>query len=197
MRLCSSVLTLAAIVALSGCTPQPRPKPPVSGSFRGVNPSSGREVALSYSPTPLSLSIAGKWVSPQLGLITLQQHEDNLEGAYDASRDGCRVEGKITEGKVQGNLVRFNWSDTRSGCHSSGTSKGTGYVFFAHDESGPRLFGRRRVEGVADDRPDETWTAMPHAVASPSSATAAPPVDSICNSPSSPASSVPVKTEAP
>ena len=97
MRQRSAVLTFAATVLLFGCTPPPRPKPPFNGTFRGVNPSSGREVSLSYSPTPISLAIAGKWVSPQLGVITLQQHDDKVDGDYDGTRDGCHVAGKVTE----------------------------------------------------------------------------------------------------
>ena len=197
MRRRSAVLTFVATVLLFGCTPPPRPKPPFNGTFRGLNPSSGREVSLTYSPTPISLSISGKWVSPQLGVITLQQHDDKVDGAYDGTRDGCHVVGKLTDGKSQGNLVQFSWTDQRVGCPSAGASKGTGFVFFSHDESGPRLFGRRRAEG-ADDRPDETWTAMPQAVAAPSSdAGAAPPVDPICKSPSGPADAGAPKTEGP
>jgi len=191
MGLRSAVLTLAATVLLFGCTPHSSPKPPLDGTFRGVNPSSGQEVSLAYSPTPSSPTISRKWVSPQLGVITLQQHGDQVDGAYDATRDGCHVVGKITAGKVQGNLVRFSWSDERSGCRSGGASKGIGFVLVAHDESGTRLFGRRRIEG-ADDRPDETWTAMPQAAAGPGKDVGTSLPDPICKSAAGTA-----KTEGP
>jgi hypothetical protein len=154
-----------ALAVLASCTPAPRPKPEFHGNFRAVDPASGREISLVPSPVPAH-DLSGKWVSPQLGTITLYQDGGSVDGTYRVNREACEVTGTLAEGGVEGNLVRFVWTDDRPDCGTAGASQGTGHFFYTRDESGPRLFGKRRLQG-GEERREEIWTATLHSATTP------------------------------
>ena len=81
-------------------------------------------------PMPSGVSFAGKWYSTQFEHMYLRQVGDSVRGIYTYKYGGT------LEGKVNGNLLVFDWIDPGETKYATRTRKGKGYFQLTTDKNG-------------------------------------------------------------
>jgi hypothetical protein len=141
--------------------------------FEGVDVSTGRSLFLEPREMAKGRTFTGEYVSPQLGRLSLKEHDGRIQGTYSYRSCGELVQGEL-RGRVVGNLAEVSWDETvGSCCLSQRLRRGEGYFLF----SGPppydrpeRLFGKRVYlvdrlmsrggKPLRTERETSAWTAI-------------------------------------
>ena len=140
------MLSLAALGCSIGCS---------SSGGRTVNyayhseqdPVTNEAAHVVRGDMPSGESFTGSYHSPQIGDVFLEQTGDHVVGQYSYNRASCRATGRI-EGHVEGNLLRFTWTESQRACGRIAPLTGRGYMLFWIDSAGN---GRTNGEwGMAD-----------------------------------------------
>jgi hypothetical protein len=142
---------LALSLALAACTP--------SYGWTGVDVSSGREVTIVQGRLPAHHGFAGRYRSPQIGLLRLTALQTRVAGAYAYEREGCNVYGQL-DGASEGNLLTFAWREDHRECGRSEPVEGRGFFLYEARGESPRrarLFGRWGYS--YSERQGGIWTA--------------------------------------
>ncbi|MFU8805988.1 MAG: hypothetical protein ACNA8W_19410 [Bradymonadaceae bacterium] len=87
-------------------------------------------------PMPPGGNFSGLWYSPHFEHMYLLQSGDTVRGVY-AYREGGRLEGT-----VEGNLLKFEWTDPGSREHARRGMSGHGYLQLTRDGESMRLVGQ-------------------------------------------------------
>lgn len=116
---------------------------------------SSRRASIPVVPMPSGGSFTGIWHSPQYGEMHLVQTGSHVVGCYVQNERRGRIEGS-----VEGNVLRFQWSERREMVVGRPTTtRGRGYFAYTIGDDGDHYI---RGEWGADD--DETgggpWNAV-------------------------------------
>lgn len=103
------------------------------------------------APTPSGASFEGLWYSPQFEHMYLRQEGDRVEGVY-TYQSGGRLEGKIED-----NLLIFEWSDAGSKKRATRSMQGHGYLQLVRRSDALKLVGEWGYE--SDHAGAGPWTA--------------------------------------
>ena len=127
---------LVLLAALS-CTPSRR--------HETIDVTSGRMLRFGPAAMPNGGTFSGRYWSPQLGELFLEQRGDQLTGSYFNELFGCRMNGRLRGHRLE-NRAEFTFAERYSGCADARDLSGVGFVFYA--DQGPdapmvRLFGER------------------------------------------------------
>jgi hypothetical protein len=92
----------------------------------------GGGVNVPEGPMPQGGSYTGVWHSPQYGELQMQQTGSNVVGEYTKDERQGRIQGT-----VQGNVMRFEWSEERELVAGRPiTTRGRGYFRYAIGDDG-------------------------------------------------------------
>jgi len=86
-------------------------------------------------PLPSGADFAGVWYSPQFEHMYLRQTGNKVEGVYTYESGGT------LEGTVDGNLLKFSWTDPGSKETATRTMKGRGYFRMVKEDDVLKLKG--------------------------------------------------------
>lgn len=92
----------------------------------------GGGVNIPEGPMPEGGSFTGVWHSPQYGTMQMEQNGQQVVGTYEKDERRGRIQGT-----VRGNVLRFEWSETRemvSGVPR--TNRGRGYFRYSLGDDG-------------------------------------------------------------
>ena len=125
-------LTLTTMMLFGACS-----GPQVRTNFRytGYDSATMANVDVVRGPMPGNESFSGSYNSGQIGDVFLEQTGDLVVGQYSYNRASCRATGRI-EGHVEGNLLRFNWTESQRACGRIAPLSGRGYMLFWLDTAG-------------------------------------------------------------
>ena len=137
MNLARTPLYLAPLLSLCACAPAPV-------QWRGLDVSAGTMRVIKPQPT-VDVRLGGTYYSPQLGSLTLLQDDRSVTGQYRFTRGAARVTGELS-GTLEGNLLRFHWSERHETTRYAVRKSGRGTLFYdppLDAQMQPRLFGHR------------------------------------------------------
>ncbi|MEZ4409796.1 MAG: hypothetical protein R3A52_25480 [Polyangiales bacterium] len=120
------------MVAALGCSAS---RQRVDYRYAGHDQATMTDVNVVPGPMPANESFTGSFSSPQIGDVFLEQTGDSVVGQYSYPRGACRATGRI-EGRVEGNLLRFSWTESQRSCGRLGLLRGKGYFLFWVDSAG-------------------------------------------------------------
>lgn len=83
---------------------------------------------------PSGETYTGSYHSPQIGDVFLEQTGDTVVGTYEYERAACHATGRV-EGSLQGNLLRFNWTESQAECGRLAPLTGRGYFLLWKDSA--------------------------------------------------------------
>lgn len=125
-------LTLTTLMLLSACAAtQAR----TNYRFAGNDPATMVAVDVRPGPMPANESFGGSFHSEQIGDVFLEQTGDSVVGQYTYNRASCRATGRI-EGRAEGNLLRFSWTESQRACGRIAPLTGKGFMLFWVDSAG-------------------------------------------------------------
>lgn len=119
------------VVLLAGCGAQ---RTQTVYRYAGRDQATMVDVNVVRGPMPGTESYTGSFSSPQIGDVYLEQTGDAVVGQYAYPRGACRATGRI-EGRVEGNLLRFRWTESQRTCGRLGLLTGHGYFLFWVDSA--------------------------------------------------------------
>ena len=79
---------------------------------------------------PAGAAYTGVWYSPQFDIMYLRQIGDSVRGIYTYKYGGT------LEGKINGNMLVFDWIDPGDTATATRTRKGKGYLQLVTDDQG-------------------------------------------------------------
>lgn len=103
--------------------------------YAGNDPATMQDVDIRPGAMPDGESFTGSFHSSQIGDVYLEQTGDAVVGTYAYDRASCHATGRI-EGTVQGNLLRFHWTESQRACGRIQPLRGRGYFLFWMDSAG-------------------------------------------------------------
>lgn len=104
-------------------------------------------------PMPAGASFSGVWYSQQFEHMYLRQIGDSVRGIYTYKYGGT------LEGKINGNMLVFDWIDPGDTTSATRTRKGKGYFTLSIDSEGNSVVKGRW--GYDDDRANGgLWEAI-------------------------------------
>lgn len=125
-------LTLTTTMLLAACSgTQAR----TTYRYAGNDPATMVAVDIRPGPMPANESFSGSFHSEQIGEVFLEQTGDLVVGQYLYNRASCQATGRI-EGHTEGNLLRFNWTESQRACGRLAPVSGRGYMLFWVDSAG-------------------------------------------------------------
>lgn len=136
-----ALVLLAALSCAPACTPSRR--------HTAVDVTSGRTLRFGPAAMPNAGSFSGRYWSPQLGDLVLEQRSEQLVGHYGNELFGCSMRGRLAGRRLE-NRAEFTFTESYSGCANARDLSGTGFVFYADQEPNApmvRLFGERFLPG--------------------------------------------------
>lgn len=138
------VLALAAASACSGSQ-----RPTASYRYAGRDPATMTDVDIRPGPMPDNETFSGSYHSQQIGDLFLEQTGDSVVGEYGYDRANCHATGHI-EGTLQGNLLRFTWTESQAACGRLAPLRGRGWFIFWKDSAGNGRVNGEWGSGDAD-----------------------------------------------
>ena len=129
MRAPTTMLTLGLLTAACAST-QTHP------NYRYAANDPATLVAVDVRPGAMTSgeSFSGSFHSEQIGDVFLEQTGDLVVGQYAYNRASCRATGHI-EGRVEGNLMHFSWTESQRLCGRIAPMTGHGYMLFWIDSA--------------------------------------------------------------
>jgi hypothetical protein len=105
------------------------------------DPVSGQPAHITAGAVPDGDSFTGSYHSQQIGDLYLEQTGEIVIGTYEYDRASCHARGNI-EGRANGNLMRFSWTENQRECGRLGLLTGHGYLLLWRDsDTNGRLNG--------------------------------------------------------
>jgi hypothetical protein len=99
-----------------------------------VDTVTNQAVTVVPGPMPSGETFTGLFHSQEIGDVNLEQTGDTVIGCYEYDRAQCHVRGRI-EGRVEGNLLRFAWTEDHRACGRLSVPPGRGYFLFWKDSA--------------------------------------------------------------
>ena len=94
---------------------------------------SGSQLVLEPKPMPRGISYTGSWYSPQFEDMVLKQGRGQVKGTFSYKNGGT------LEGQLDGNILKFEWSQESDFSKAVRGSSGMGY--FVMSDDGKKLRG--------------------------------------------------------
>lgn len=145
MKLRTTLLVSTLLVTACGGAQAPR----ATYRFAGNDPATMVAVDVRPGPMPDGETFSGSFSSQQIGDVFLEQTGDSVVGDYAYNRANCRATGHI-EGSVQGNLLRFTWTESQAACGRIGMLRGRGWLLFWKDSAGNGRLNGEWGQGESD-----------------------------------------------
>ncbi|MBK8173261.1 MAG: hypothetical protein IPK60_23405 [Sandaracinaceae bacterium] len=99
---------------------------------------SGNRASVTPGPMPTGGSFSGVWFSPQYGRLDMVQTGASIVGEYTKDERHGRIEGT-----AQGNVMRFQWTESRELIVGRPTvTRGRGYFQYVVDGNEVKLVGQ-------------------------------------------------------
>ncbi|MBI5512390.1 MAG: hypothetical protein HY909_01400 [Deltaproteobacteria bacterium] len=127
-RSVSRVLLLGVLAACSGGRRN------ASYRYTAMDTVTNQPVTVVSGPMPGGETFTGLFHSQEIGDVSLEQSGDTVIGCYEYDRAQCHVRGRI-EGRVEGNLLRFSWTEDHRACGRLSVPPGRGYFLFWKDSA--------------------------------------------------------------
>jgi len=126
----AGLLALAVVVTACAGSSQNR----TVYRYAGNDTATMQDVDIRPGPMPDGEGFTGSFHSSQIGDVFLEQTGDSVVGSYAYDRASCHATGRI-EGTVQGNLLRFHWTESQRACGRIAPMRGRGYFLFWMDSA--------------------------------------------------------------
>lgn len=113
-----------------------------SGGRRAVNyayhseqdPVTNEPAHVTPGAMPSGESFTGSYHSPQIGDVFLEQTGEVVTGTYEYDRAACHATGRV-EGRTNGNLLSFSWTESQAECGRLQPLRGRGYFLLWKDSA--------------------------------------------------------------
>ena len=130
-------------------------------TFQGVDPTSGTTVELLPGELLAPEAFAGRYRSPQLGLVELKLSAGELRLRYTRTSCGCQVQGQA-QGSLDGNLAALQFHESVTGCSQRAELAGRGFLFCQRYPGRPlALYGAReylvQIDTYENGTPQTEW----------------------------------------
>lgn len=106
----------------------------VNYGYSGQDPVTQENVNVRPGPMPSGDTFTGLYHSQEIGDVSLHQTGDHVVGCYEYDRAACHVRGRL-EGSVEGNLLRFSWTEDQRACGRLSVPPGRGYFLLWKDSA--------------------------------------------------------------
>lgn len=128
-----STLALVLSLAALGCGSSAR-RTTVYAYHTDHDPVTNDPAHITQGAMPSGETWSGSYSSPQIGEVYLDQTGDVVTGTYEYDRAACHARGTL-EGRANGNLMTFTWTESQAECGRLTPMRGRGYFLFWKDGS--------------------------------------------------------------
>lgn len=104
----------------------------VNYSWSGHDRATNEDVTVTRGPMPTAETFAGVYHSEQIGDVQVEQTGDSVVASYEYDLANCHIRGTL-DGRIEGNLWHFTWSENHRACGRLVRPTGHGYFLFWKD----------------------------------------------------------------